>query len=43
MYHKVLSMFSNELLHPFSVVFTPHVRLHKKFHWAWLTFESCYL
>jgi len=30
-YHEVLSASVNKLLHPFLVVFTPHVRLHKKF------------
>jgi hypothetical protein len=39
-YHKVLSAVVNELLHPFLVVFTPHMRLHKKLHWAWLTSKS---
>jgi hypothetical protein len=29
-YHKVLSLIVDELLHLFLVVFTPHVRLHKK-------------
>jgi hypothetical protein len=29
-YHKVLSAVVDELLHPFLVVFTPHMRLHKK-------------
>jgi hypothetical protein len=39
-YHKVLSAVVDELLHPLLVVFTPHVRLHKKLHWARLTFKS---
>jgi hypothetical protein len=30
-YHEVLSASVNKLLHPLLVVFTPHVRLHKKF------------
>jgi hypothetical protein len=29
-YHKVLSAVVDELLHPFLVVFTLHVRFHKK-------------
>jgi len=39
-YHKLLSVIVNELLHPFLAVFTPHVRLHKKLHWARLTSKS---
>ena len=36
-YHKVLSTVVNELLRPFSLVLTPHVRLNKQLHRAWLT------
>jgi hypothetical protein len=39
-YQKVLSAIVNKLLHPFLAVFTPHVRLHKKLHWAWLMSKS---
>jgi len=42
-YHKVLSTVVNKLLHIFLAVFTLHVRLHKKLHWAWLTSKSCSL
>jgi len=35
-YHKVLSAVVNKLLHPLLAVFTPHVRLYKQLHWAWL-------
>jgi hypothetical protein len=34
MYRKVLSSVVDELLHPFLAVFTLHVRLYKKLHWA---------
>ena len=37
--HKVLNAVVNELLHPLLAVFTPHVRLYKQLHWAWLTFK----
>jgi hypothetical protein len=30
-YHEVLSVVVDELLHPLLAVFTPHVRLYKKF------------
>jgi hypothetical protein len=36
-YHEVLSTVVHELLHPLLAVLTPHVRLYKQFHWAWLT------
>jgi len=36
-YHEVLSTVVNELLRPLMAVLTPHVRLHKQLHWAWLT------
>jgi hypothetical protein len=42
-YHKVLSAVVNKLLHLFLAVFTLHVRLHKKLHWAWLMSKSCSL
>jgi len=42
-YHKVLSVVVNEQLHLSLAVFTLHVRLHKKLHWAWLTSKSCSL
>jgi hypothetical protein len=42
-YHKVLSIVVNEQLHLSLAVFTLHVRLHKKLHWAWLTSKSCSL
>jgi hypothetical protein len=29
-YHKVLRAVADELLHPFLVVFTQHMHLHKK-------------
>jgi len=36
-YHEMLSTVINELLHPLLAVLTPHVRLHKQLHRAWLT------
>jgi hypothetical protein len=39
-YHEVLSVIVDELLHLFLEVFTPHVCLHKKHRWAWLTSKS---
>jgi hypothetical protein len=36
-YHEMLSTIINELLRPFLAVLTPHVRLHKQLHQAWLT------
>jgi hypothetical protein len=39
-YNKMLSAVVDELLHPFLAVFTPHVRLLKNLHWAWLTSKS---
>jgi hypothetical protein len=39
-YHKVLSAVVDELLHPLLVVFTPHMHLHKKLHWARLMSNS---
>ena len=36
-YHEVLSADVNELLYPILTVFTLHVRLYKKLHWARLT------
>jgi hypothetical protein len=39
-YHKVLSVVVDELLHPLLAVFTPHVHLHKKLHWARLTSKN---
>ena len=40
-YHEVLSAVVNELLHPLLAVFTPHMRLYKHLHWAWLTSKRC--
>jgi hypothetical protein len=40
MYHKVLSLVVDKLLHPFLAVFTPHMRLHKKLHWTWFKPKS---
>jgi hypothetical protein len=39
-YHKVLSVVVDELLHLFLAVLTLHVLLHKKLHWAWLKSKS---
>jgi hypothetical protein len=36
-YHEVLSAVVDELLHLFLAVFTSHMRLDKKLHWARLT------
>jgi hypothetical protein len=39
-YHKVLSAVVDELLHTLLAVFTLHMCLHKKLHWARLTSKS---
>ena len=39
-YHNVLSAVVNKLLRPFLVVYTLHMHLHKKLHWAQLTSKS---
>ena len=39
-YHKVLSVVVDELLHLFLAVLTLHVLLHKKLYWAWLKSKS---
>jgi hypothetical protein len=39
-YNKMLSAVVDELLHPLLAIFTPHVGLHKKLYWAWLTSNS---
>jgi hypothetical protein len=41
-YHEMLSTVINELLCPLLTVLTPHVRLHKQFHRAWLTSNVAY-
>jgi hypothetical protein len=33
-YHEVLSLIVHELLHPLLAVFTSHMHLYKRLHWA---------